>query len=345
LLRLRNLNGGVPISEHNALFEKLDAVNWDDLNIFRAVAASSSFRQAAVKLSVSVNTVRTRVERLEIALGTTLLNRSFDGIKLSEDGQAVLNVTLEMQSSSSQLRRGAGNNLLVRPGELRICCAESLGNFWLTPLLGELNERLPDYAIMLHNEYNQNTIHSREFDLCIGYLRPENPESIVTKIATVHQLPFAAKSYISKFGTPRSIHEASEHQVILFDAPGINFDASKLFLGEELLNKIVKNRYNTGYSFFWAVCNGNGIAVLPTYVRCLSDMIVPIDVPIQFKFDIWLSFHHSSKNSKPIREAISWLHDCFDPVNYPWFSEKFVHPDDFESLSAVARLKMRPLVI
>lgn len=344
-MRLRNLNGGVPISEHKALFEKLDSVNWDDLNIFRAAAASSSFRQAAAKLSVSVNTVRSRVERLEIALGTTLLNRSFDGIKLSEDGHAVLNVTLEMQSSSSQLRRGAGNNLLIRPGELRICCAESLGNFWLTPLLGELNDRLPEHTIMMHNEYNQNVIHSREFDICIGYLRPENPESIVTKIATVHQMPFAGKSYIREYGIPSMIHEASEHKIILFDAPGINFDASKLFLGEELLNKVVKNRYNTGYSFFWAVSNGDGIAVLPTYVRCLSDSVVPIDVPIQFKFDIWLSFHHSSKNSKPIREAISWLHDCFDPVKYPWFAEKFVHPNDFEGQSAKARSMMRPFAI
>lgn len=343
--RLNKLKRGVPISEQATLLEKLDSVNWDDLNVFRVVATSPSFRQAAASLSVSINTVRGRVERLELALSTTLLIRSFDGIKLSEDGQAVLNVTLEMQSSSSQLRRGAGNNLLVNAGELRICCAESLGNFWLTPLLGDLNDRLPDHTVMMHNEYNQNAIHTRDYDICIGYLRPKNPESIVTKIATVHQMPFASKAYISKYGIPKSIHDASDHKVILFEAPGINSEASKLYLGEELLNKVVKNKFNTGYSFFWSVANGKGIAVLPTYVRCLSDSVVPIDVPIQFKFDIWLSFHHASKTSKPIRETISWLQDCFDPVKYPWFAENFIHPDEFEDRSSMVRSIINPFAI
>lgn len=345
MVRFRKLNGGVPISERDALLEKLDLEHWDDLNIFRAVAASSSFRQAAAKLAVSVNTIRARVERLEAALGTTLLNRSYGGIKVSEDGQAVLNVALEMQSFSAQLRRGAGNNLLVQPGELRICCVESIGNFWLTPLLGTLNDRLPDHTILMHCEYNQNIIHSREFDICIGYLRPKNPDSIVVKIATVHQIPFASKSYVEKYGVPKTIADASDHKIILFEAPGLNTEASKLYLGQENLNKFIKYKYNTSYSFFWSVANGNGIAVLPTYIRSICDSLVPIDVPIQFKFDIWLSFHHSSKNSKPIREAISWLQDCFDPAKYPWFAEKFIHPDEFEMQSHEARSAMPPFAI
>jgi hypothetical protein len=30
-----------------------------------------------------------------------------------------------------------------------------------------------------------------------------------------------------------------------------------------------------------------------------------------------------------LREAIKWLQNIFDPVRFPWFSDTFVHPDDF----------------
>ncbi len=342
MLRLKKVNRSVPISEQSIFLEKLDAVHWDDLHMFRAVAASGSFRQAATQLSVSVNTVRGRVARLERALDTILLSRSHKGIFLSADGQAILNVTLDMQSSSWQLRRGAGNNVLVRQGELRISCAESLGMFWLTPFLADLNARLPEHRIKLQNEYNQNIIHSRDSDICIGYRRPNNPEAIVTKIATVHQMPFASKAYIEQFGAPKSIEDAVNHKIILFDAPGVNSEAADLYLGADVLNRVSKSTFNTGYSFFWSVISGNGVAVLPTYVRSLSDVVIPIDVPLRFKFDIWLSFHRSGKDSTPIREAIDWLQSCFNTAHYPWFSENFVHPNEFEEDACKVRAKRKP---
>lgn len=341
MLRFKKSHSGVPISEHSTLLEKLDAVHWDDLHMFRTVAASGSFHQAAAKLAVSVNTIRGRVARLEKALDTVLLGRSHKGISLSADGQAILDVTLDMLSSSWQLRRGAGNNVLVRQGEVRISCAESLGTVWLTPFLSDLSARLPEHRIKLQNEYNQNLIHTRDSDICIGYLRPNNPETIVTKIATVHQMPFASKKYLEQFGTPQSINDASDHRIILFDAPGVNGEAANLYLGSDILDKVSKLTFNTGYSFFWSVFNGDGIAVLPTYVRSLADTFTPIDVQLRFKFDIWLSFHRSGRDSIPIRETIAWLQSCFNPVHYPWFSESFIHPNEFEKEAAAVRATKR----
>ncbi|WP_246156483.1 LysR family transcriptional regulator [Sphingorhabdus profundilacus] len=307
-------------------------MRWDDLNTFRTVASCKSLRQAAIMLSVSVNTVRSRVERLETNLGTTLLSRSHDGINLSEDGQTVLNITMEMQSSSSQLRSGVSNDLLVRPGELRICCCESLATFWLSPQIAELNNKLPDHVIMLHNEYNQNVIHSRDFDICIGYQMPKNPDAIVKKIATVHQILFASQEYIDQYGIPNSLDDAENHKIVLFEAPGLNYEASKLYIGEDLLQKIVKNKYNTSHSFFRSVINGAGIAVLPSYAKIISKKLVYLDLPIKFKFDVWLSFSKTSRNSRVVREAIDWAEKCFDSSIFPWFSDSFVNPNDFMSM-------------
>jgi DNA-binding transcriptional LysR family regulator len=321
---------GVQQLEHNGFFEHLDAVHWDDLHLIKTVAAAESFRQAAVKLGCAVNTVRARIDRLEKALGTTLFKRSRDGICLSPDGLTILNVVMEMQSFSSRLQRGAGNNIVVKQGELRISCSEGLGTFWLMPRLRDFYTRLPKHVVVLHNEFDQHRIHSREHDIRIGFVKPTDPEVIVKKLATVHQILFASEDYLAKRGAPLSIDDAHYHSMVMHSAPGVKSDVLSLFLGEESSGQLVAAKFNTSHSLLSAIINGIGIGALPTYARAISKRLVPLDIPVRLKFDLWLSFDRSGTNSRPVRETINWLHDCFDPEKYPWFGDEFIHPNDFE---------------
>jgi DNA-binding transcriptional LysR family regulator len=321
---------GVQQLEHNAFFERLDAVHWDDLHLIKTVATVESFRQAAVKMGCAVNTVRARIDRLEKALGTTLFKRSRDGICLSSDGLTILDVVMEMQSFSSRLQRGAGNNVVVKQGELRISCSEGLGTFWLMPRLRDLYMRLPKHVVVLHNEFDQHRIHSQDHDICIGFVKPTDPEVIVKKLATVHQILFASGDYLAERGTPLSINDAHHHRVVMHSAPGVKSDALSLFLGEEGSRQLVAAKFNTGHSLLSAIINGIGIGALPTYARAISQRLIPLDIPVRLKFDLWLSFDRSGASSQPVREAINWLHDCFDPEKHPWFGDEFIHPNDFE---------------
>lgn len=327
---IQNLERGVHLLEHRPVFNRLDLIHWDDLHLFRTVAAASSFRQAAVKLKTSVNTVRARVTRLEQSLGTILFARSRDGISLTADGIAILEVALEMQSLSSRLQSGAGNNVVVQQGELRISCSEGLGEFWLTPKLAELQDRLPGHIVSLQNDFDQNRIHSREYDICIGFAKPIDNDTIVTKLATLHLMMFASEQYLAKFGTPTSINDASDHRFILQNAPGVHSDVIDLFIGEDAAKRLVMAKVNTSHSLYWAIVNGVGIGALPTYARSISKRVRPLDLPIHLKFELWLSFDRSVQASQPVREAIDWLRGCFDPNLYPWFADDFIHPDNFE---------------
>jgi DNA-binding transcriptional LysR family regulator len=328
-IAIQNIEQGVQSSEHSAMFENLDTVHWDDWHLLKTVAAVESFRQAAIKLGSSVNTVRARVERLEGALGTILFKRSHSGIKLSPEGSAALEIAIEMQSFSSRMQRGRGNNVVVQEGEFRIACSEGLGTYWLTPRLHDLRERIPDHIIAMHNEFDQHRIHSRAHDICIGFAKPTNPDVIVKKLATVHQMLFASEGYLAKHGMPTSINETRRHRFVLQSAPGVKSDAIGLFLGEDGANQLVAARFNTGNSLLAAISNGIGIGALPTYAGAISKNLVPLDVPVWLKFDLWLSFDRSGIGSRPVREAINWLKGCFDPDSYPWFADDFVHPKNF----------------
>lgn len=328
---------GVRPDEHPAPLEGLDDIHWNDLHLFKTVALTESFRQAAKNLGCSVNTVRARVQRLETTLGTTLFKRSHEGIALSEDGLAILDVVMEMQAFSTRLQHGTGNNIVVRRGELRISCAEGIGSYWLTPRLNDLHARLPKNIVVLDNHFDQHRIHSRDYDIRIGFAKPTDPDVIVKKLAMVHQILFASEAYLAKYGTPSSMNDVRDHRLVLLSAPGVNTDAVSLFFGEDTARHMVAGRFNTGHSLLGAISNGIGIGALPTYVGALTERLIPLMLPVNFTFELWLSFDRSSANSQPVREAINWAHRCFDPARHPWFADEFIHPSDFEARLAEER--------
>ncbi len=327
-----------PISEHPvqvfndpANLEALANANWYDLQIFQVVAGANSFREAGRRLGVSVNTARAGIDRLEAALSTRLLMRSHEGVRVSAEGAYVLEVALEMQSAGQRLQAGLGNNLVTKDAELRICCSEGIGEFWLTPRLASLQDRLPKHNVALYNDFNQSEIHSRRYDLHIGFSRPANPDSIVRRIATLHFMMYVSDAYCARFGEPKSVDDAREHRFVVHEAPGLPTGLPALFVGADAVHELRVAKVNTSYALFQAVRSGIGIGALPTYVRSQSSEVRPLALPIQLKFDMWLSFDAGLKSSIPVRTAIDWLTECFDARRYPWFADRFIHPDAFDA--------------
>jgi DNA-binding transcriptional LysR family regulator len=321
---------GVQSSEHQGVREFFEKLRLDDLGLFQTVSNSQSLREAAVKLSLSVNTVRNRVSRLEKTLGSTLFVRGRGGVSITQEGLEILDIALEVQTLRSQIPLGRGNNMVVRPGQMRIGCSEGIGEFWLTPKLSELQRLLPNLTISLYNDFDQERIHSGEHDLRISFSRPTEKDVIVSRLATLHFMLYASASYIEESGELSSLNDVTNHRFVMHDAPGLNAAATALFVGQQISEKLIAVKVNTSCSLYWSVANGTGIGALPTYVRAVSKKVVPLNVPVQLKFDLWLSYDPAFRRSQPIRKAIVWLRDCFDSRRFPWFSEEFIHPDAFE---------------
>jgi DNA-binding transcriptional LysR family regulator len=309
--------------------EMLENGRWDDLASMRILASAKSLRDAAAAQLLSVNTLRARLTRLETCLGTTLFARNRNGLQITPEGRIVLQVAEEIRHLSTGLPRDRGNNILVKDGEIRICASEGIGTFWLTPRLLELQESLPNLLVALDCFADQTRLKHDKYDVSISYTRPDDKDAIVSRLCTVHMMPFASKHYIQRHGHPRTYDEARGHRCIQQDAPGLNYGLLQNFLGLNAAERSVSMRVNSSYSLLWAVASGAGIGALPSYIRSVSRRVVPLDLPINLKFDLWLSYNHAARHSAPVRTTIDWLRCSFDPVRYPWFTEEFVHPDDF----------------
>jgi DNA-binding transcriptional LysR family regulator len=295
-------------------------LNWDDLNFFRNIAHERSFRKAAAKRKLSVNTIRARIGRLEESLGMTLFGRGREGLTLSADGIATLNIVHEMEAMSLRLIPAYPGNKISADGELRICCSEGIGETWLAPRLVELQQRVP-VNVSFRCDFDQSRIHSPEYDLCIGFTRPTNPDTIICKVATIHFALCASPDYLSKRQPLRTIEDLGGHRFIVHDSYGLDFNTLYSLVGNESARPLAFARMNTSHAVQKAVAAGFGIGALPSYLCGNAEYVQVIDLELGLKSDLWLSFNRSTGVSQPIRETIDWLKACFRCTEYPWFSD------------------------
>ena len=324
---VQNATRGVQISGAPAAPARY---RWDDLRIFMIAAEAGSLRAAALAAGVSVNTVRNRLEQLEHDLGFIVCKRSADGISLTADGQEMLSIAREMSSGSSaveRLRRGRGERASTR---VAVQVTEGLGTFWLMPRIVDFQAKHPHLTVDLICDMRPVDVLFRDLDLAVQLERPKHPDLIVTKIGTLHVMPFASPHYLAQHGAPRSVQELLKHRLVLQSSEQVSAEAHELMLGTDLPPGTVAIRTNTSSAHFWAIARGAGIGILPTYTRAMTKRIVPVDAEIKIRRDIYLVYHPDAKRSKAAEQAIEWVRRSFDPDRYPWFADDFVHPTDLE---------------
>jgi len=312
-----------------------EGARWDDLRVALLLDEVKSFRRAAKRIGVTINTVRARLDRLEGAVGLRLFRRSPKGVTTTA-------ACLDLLATARRIRNGLDSldiresPPLVAQDEIRIGASEALGVLWMAPALGRLQDRLQPHAVHLNCSYDLQRDRSFEVDVEVGFRRSENPDRICARLATVHFMLFSSRTYLAKNGTPATLAELTRHRFIEQIAPGVNSHIIDFLVGTGHETTFKPIRTNSGMALLSAIERGEGIALMPTYVIALNDEFVPLALPVQLRFDIFLSYAADLKNTPPIVETVHWLREVFHPAAQPWFAEHFVHPDDMAGAAARA---------
>lgn len=307
------------------------------MRYFLDIAETGSLREAARRQKVSVNTIRNHLDRLERARDAKLIGRSNKGALLTEAGQALYELAREMGRVRMAGLDEASENVLRSPGKLTIACTEGLGTSWLTPRISDLRRRVGELSIDLQFDYDLQKDRSGTADIGLTYQAPANPDLIVAKLATVHFMLFASPGYLHEFGEPASVDALADHSFVEQATPGYNATILELLLGADKVRSAVTLQTNSSLTQVWAVANGAGIALLPSYTRAITSLVVPLQVVPQMRFPVYFYYHQSAKGSPAIRATIDWLRAAFDTNRYPWFGDAFLHPSDFPAVDRAAQ--------
>ncbi|WP_249135299.1 LysR family transcriptional regulator [Bradyrhizobium sp. AUGA SZCCT0222] len=305
--------------------------NWDLVRIFLAVARTGSFRAAAAELNMSANFLSKRISVLENTYKTPLMTRHVDGIRLTPEGEAVLDAAKRMEEASFGLDRALSRATPALTGEVRLAVTEGLGTFWLAPRLVEFQRVYSGLLVDLKCEMRSADVLRLEADVAVQLEEPANPNLKRVKIGRLHIMPFVSPSYVEIYGMPKDLNDLQQnHRMVIQDAEQTKGkEMYERHAGREQLG-FVAMRNNVSSAHVWAVSKGAGIGWLPTYIPAIAGPLIPLDLGVQFPLDIWLTYHPDAKRIPRVKQLIDWTIQAFDGRKYPWFRDEFVHPDDLQ---------------
>ena len=120
----------------------------ESLRCFEAAATQLNFRRAAKAVALSPAAFGDRIRRLEDLLGTPLFARTTRRVVLLPAGQMLLPQARRALDEARRCLGVVGAEKI--PSELTIGTRYELGLSWLTPALGPLAARHPEWTLHLH---------------------------------------------------------------------------------------------------------------------------------------------------------------------------------------------------
>lgn len=319
----------VPYNEHPEVFP-VETINWEAVRVFLVVKRCGSFRGASQELGMALNTVRRQVSLLEREVDCPLLIRNAKGIELTEEGEQLLGVAMEMEKAAYGVKKITKSDVSDCEGRLRISVTEGLGTYWLMPKMVEFQRAHPKVIVELNCTMRKADLLSMDADIAIQLVRPENPDLKHVRLGRMHVMPFASRQYLKTNGTPQSMDDIVNHTIVEQLSPQIDFDAVDKMFPNQPREGFVSVATNTSTAHLLAVEGGAGLGMLPTYLAVLGSELVPVDLDLIVQHDIWLVYNPEMAKLKRVATAIKWIRQAFDPKRYPCFQDDFIHPSDLK---------------
>src|SRR5262249_25606988 len=155
--------------------------DWEAARIFLEVMRVGSFRAAARSLGQSVNTLRRKVEKLEKQLGAPLITRHIDGIRLTREGERLLDVVQRMELVALAGHYGR-EDATDATGDVKIAVTEGLATFWIVPHLLDLQRQRPSLRVNLLCGMSPADIVRLEAEIAIQFSIPTAKDLKVVKL-------------------------------------------------------------------------------------------------------------------------------------------------------------------
>ncbi|HEX4862407.1 MAG TPA: LysR family transcriptional regulator, partial [Rhizomicrobium sp.] len=305
------------------------APDWAGARVLLEVVRSGSFRGAATKLGMSINTLRHRLSEFERQVGLTLVTRHIDGVRLTAEGEVVLEAATRMETASFDFMHLKNRGAALK-GEVRLGITDGLGAFWLAPRLVDFHHAHPDVIVNMRCAMQPADVMRLETDLAIQLFRPVSGNLKVVKLGRLHAMPFASQKYLDTHGTPKTRAELRKHRIVLMLAEQVvSIQEYKRVLPGVSEIGTISLKSNNSNAHYWFVARSAGIGILPTYLPAAGARVVPIDIEdLRYHHDIWLTYHPDASRTARVRRLIDWLVDAFSPQRNPWFRDEFIHPRD-----------------
>jgi DNA-binding transcriptional LysR family regulator len=281
--------------------------DWALWKSFEAVVRAGSLSAAARSLGISQPTVGRHIEELETALGVDLFERTLSGLRPNDAALRLYEPVAAAQRSFAEAlmrARGAQPSL---GGVVRVTASHMVSNYALPEILAKVRKAYPEIALELVPSDSTENLSLREADIAIRMFRPTQLELVSKKLGEIPIVAAAHRRYLEQRGTPESIADLANHDLLGFDRSDAILRAAK-GMGFELRREDFVVR-SDGQTLLWELMRaGLGIgfaqAQLVERTRGMRVVLSGLAVP---PMEVWLTSHRELFTDHRIRAVYDAL--------------------------------------
>ncbi|MGY2340816.1 LysR family transcriptional regulator [Pseudomonas sp. SDO5532_S415] len=195
----------------------MEANRFADITAFVGAVKSGSFTAAAASLGLTRSAVGKSIVRLEVRMGTRLLNRTTRKLSLTDEGQVAYErwrqilEDLEEVDATMALRRGQPT------GTFKLTAPLSFGQRHVLPILDAYLKQWPQLRADVWFTDRFVDLVEEGVDVAIRIGVPKDDSQLLTRTVGWQQfVTCASPSYLARCGVPQTPAELTGHDTIAF---------------------------------------------------------------------------------------------------------------------------------
>jgi DNA-binding transcriptional LysR family regulator len=187
-----------------------------EMEVFARVAESGGFSAAARALRMTPSAISKLIARLEARLGSRLVNRSTRKLQLTAEGQAFYQRSVDILGDIAEAEREAAAGAAPR-GRVRVNSNVPFGLHYLLPLVPRFVAAHPEVQldIVLSDQVIDLLEQRADVAIRVGPLR--SSQLMARKLGESRMVVVAAPDYLKRRGTPKSLSDLTQHNLISFN--------------------------------------------------------------------------------------------------------------------------------
>lgn len=182
------------------------------LQAFQAVARFASFTKAGAHLRLDKSKVSRDVGALEASLGAALLVRTTRSVRLTPEGESLLQRVAPLLAGLDDAVASARGRAAAPAGTVTVATTPDIGRELLAPALVRFRARHPAVRVRVALASDLVDMMRDEVDLALRVGRPGGGSLVARRLGELSSGFFAAPSYLKRRGVPTRPAQLAEHE-------------------------------------------------------------------------------------------------------------------------------------
>lgn len=273
---------------------------------FLETAKNGSINGTAEANAMKQSNLSRTLKSLEEKLKCQLLERGYNGVRLTENGREVFKVACDLDKVIYKVKNFTISDKNVS-GKIRLWTSDGLGTGYLSNCLSEFIAKYPDVKIDVVCSLDTPGSFSTT-DMAVVYEEPEFDDGEIVSCYELQFGLFASMSYLSKFGYPNNIKDLQENHRICNreNYAGVWPQWKKIIDGA----RHVVATTNSLAMLLRMTCDGIGIGLHPIAIgKRERDLIHLSQLGIKISHPFWIVSHKDGQDEPKIKALIDHIRE------------------------------------